>query len=83
MTWGKSGGELFKRMLDDFITLPLNYPALKWFCVNVEALSSKNHIVQFVEYLINNKVAICVDESTRIKNPLAQRTINIMYNLKK
>ena len=83
ITWGSKGGRLFQRILDEFITLPLEKPALKWFCVNVEAFSSNRHILQFIEYLINNKVAVCVDESTRIKNPKAQRTINIMYNLKK
>ncbi len=83
MVWGGKGGKLYKRILEEFITLPLEQRKLKWFCVNVEAFSSNNHILTFIEFLVNNKVMIIVDECTRIKNPKAQRTINIMYNLKK
>ncbi len=82
MSWGKSGSSVFKRLLEEFMVLPLE-GRMKWFCLNVEAMSTKNHMITFIEFLINNKVMIIVDESTRIKNPKAQRTINIMYNLKK
>ena len=83
MVWGKSGSSIYKRMLEEFAVLPMEPRVLKWFCINVEALSSNRHILKFIEFLINNKVMIIVDECTRIKNPKAQRTINIIYNLKK
>jgi SNF2 family DNA or RNA helicase len=35
----------------------------------------------FLEFVANNNTMIIVDEATRIKNPTANRTINIMYNL--
>jgi len=37
----------------------------------------------FLEFLVNHNVFLIVDESTRIKNPSANRTVNIMYNLAK
>jgi len=54
---------------------------LKWFAVNVEAFSTANHIKVFRDFLKTHNVLLVVDESTRIKNPEANRTINIMHNL--
>lgn len=54
---------------------------LKWFCANVDVFSTKNHIQIFREYVEYHKCLVVVDESTRIKNPSANRTINIVYNL--
>jgi superfamily II DNA or RNA helicase len=55
---------------------------LKWFCVNVDTFSSKNHLKVFQDYVKNNDCYVIVDESTRIKNPKANRTFNICYSLR-
>ena len=49
---------------------------LKWFFVNVERFSTKDKkpVEAFFDYCKNNKVAIILDEATRIKTPTAQRT---------
>jgi len=49
--------------------------------VNIDVFSSPRHMATFIEFLINHKCAIVLDESTTIKNPGANRTVNIMYNL--
>lgn len=56
---------------------------LKWFAVNVEAFSSSNHIKFFSGFVKYHNTLIIVDECTRIKNPEANRTFNIVYNLAK
>jgi SNF2 family DNA or RNA helicase len=54
---------------------------LKWFCVNVDTFSSQNHLSTFINYVKEHNTYIIVDESTRIKNPKANRTFNICYML--
>jgi SNF2 family DNA or RNA helicase len=54
---------------------------IKWFMVNVEAFSTPNNMRIFQEYVKKHNTFVIVDESTRIKNPAANRTINIIYNL--
>lgn len=56
-------------------------PRLKWFCVNIEAFSSDTSLKVFRSYVRKNRVAICVDEATLIKNPEANCTINIVQGL--
>ena len=51
---------------------------LKWFCVNVEYFSTAALISIFKRYLTQHKTFLIVDESTRIKNPRAKRTKNII-----
>ena len=55
---------------------------IKWLFANVETFSTDTHISYFKEYVKNNRCAIIVDESTRIKNSTAKRTQNIIYGLK-
>lgn len=78
--WKSSGSRPFMDKQEDFIAEP-NNERLKWLAVNVETFSSTRHMRTFIEYLLNNKVFVIVDECTRIKNPGANRTINIVYNL--
>lgn len=51
---------------------------IKWFCANVEYFSTAMLISIFKRYLHSNKTFIIVDEATRIKNPRAKRTKNII-----
>ncbi len=79
--WGKKGKtreKFFERFMIDETP-----ERLKWFAVNVEAFSTTNSMKTFLEFVINHDTFIIVDESTRIKNPSANRTINIVYNLAK
>lgn len=80
MIWSTRSSRYYQNLLEEFITVPVEHQ-LKWFCVNVDIFSSGNHIGRFKEFLLNNKTFIIVDESTRIKNPKANCTINIMYGL--
>ena len=79
--WNNKSSKIYRRIMEEFILDPVD--RLKWFCVNVEVFQTRNHIRRFLEYVINNKTMIIVDECTRIKNPSANRTINILYNLAK
>ena len=81
--WTLKKGSLHQKRLDNFLFYPDDYARLKWFMVNVEVFQTKNHIRTFAEFLLNHKCLLVVDESTRIKNPKANRTINICYNLAK
>ncbi|KKN61478.1 hypothetical protein LCGC14_0521330 [marine sediment metagenome] len=80
--WTNSGSRFRKEAQEDFITAEIS-GQLKWFCVNVEVFQTKNHIRKFIEYVTNNDTMVIIDECTRIKNPAANRTINILYNLAK
>jgi SNF2 family DNA or RNA helicase len=51
--------------------------SLKWFCTNVEYYSIFTYKQLFINFLKQHRSFIIVDESTRIKNPKAKRTINI------
>ncbi len=79
--WTSSKSKLRQRIQEDFIID--EFPALKWFCTNIDVFSTRNHIKVFQEYLLNHQCMVIVDESTRIKNPSANRTVNILYNLGK
>ncbi len=50
---------------------------LKWLIVNVEAFSTLGYMEIFTSFVTHRKTMIIVDEATRIKNPSANRTINI------
>lgn len=50
---------------------------LKWFCTNVEYYSTFTYKKLFVEFVRDHRTFIIVDESTRIKNPKAKRSVNI------
>lgn len=78
--YSTKGGRLRERIKEDFLFFE-NENTLKWLCVHVDIFSSLNHIKYFQEYVLNHKVFIIVDESTRIKNPKANRTFNICYRL--
>ena len=80
MVWSSKKGRLYRRILEEFIVLSDDFN-LKWFCANVDVFSSDNHIRTFIEFIINHRTMIIVDEATRIKNPKANRTINIVYHL--
>lgn len=54
---------------------------LKWFCINVEAFSRDTHLSLFKSFLKYNRTFLVIDEATRIKNPTAQRTVNIIQGL--
>ena len=81
MVWNNKSSKVYRRIMEEFILDPID--KLKWFCVNVEVFQTKNHMRRFIEYVINNRTMIIVDECTRIKNPAANRTTNIVYNLAK
>ena len=51
---------------------------IKWFCANVEYFSTAMLISVFKRYLTQHNCFLIVDESTRIKNPKAKRTKNIL-----
>lgn len=77
--WSTSQSKIYKSRLKKFYEAEDDL--LKWFFVNVDIFSSDRHIPVLREFLKTNKAAIVVDESTRIKNPNANRTFNIMYNM--
>lgn len=54
---------------------------LKVYCINVEAFSSDSYIDLFKRFVSRHNTLICVDEGTRIKNPTAKRTLNIIHGL--
>lgn len=54
---------------------------LSWFCVNVEAFSRDTYISEFRAILKNNRCLFVIDEATRIKNPDAERTHRIMFDI--
>ena len=57
----------------------MNSNNLKFFLINVEALSTKKGLDICNKFLINhNKNIMVIDESTTIKNPKAKRTKNIL-----
>lgn len=60
---------------------------LNFICVNVDKFSTKGAWQQYIDCAIQNKTFIVVDEATRIKNPKAKRSQNIIYgfnsNIKK
>lgn len=51
---------------------------IKWFCANVEYFSTASMISIFQRYLANHRVLLVIDEATRIKNPRAKRTKNLL-----
>ncbi len=52
---------------------------LNWICVNVDKFSTAKAWQQYVECALQHKTFIVVDEATRIKNPKAKRSQNIIY----
>lgn len=67
--------------LNTFILPAEEGEPLKWFFVNIEAMSSSSHLKVFQDYVKNNNCMVVVDEATRIKNPTASRTVNITQGL--
>lgn len=78
--WHTGGSKSYKANLKKFIETK-DPSKLKWFFVNVDTFSSDTYIPFMREFVKNHKTAVVVDESTRIKNPGANRTNNIIYNL--
>ena len=56
-----------------------NRKSLKFLCVNVDRFSTPTSWRWYVDYAREHKTFIVVDEATRIKNPDAKRTKNILY----
>lgn len=54
---------------------------LKWFCVNVEAFSYRTNLDIYRDYVKRYATFVIVDEATKIKNPDAERTQNIIQGL--
>jgi len=77
--WSSKKTNRYKLELGRFINDKSN--DLKWFCINVEAFSTKNSLKIFKKFLIKNECAIILDEATTIKNPNANRSFNITYQL--
>ena len=80
--WTSKKSKLVQTLQEEFILDEFD-GRLKWFCTNIDVFSTKNHLNVFREYVANHKTLIIVDESTRIKNPTTNRSINILYNLGK
>ena len=83
LIWDNKQTKAWKIQLDKWLA-PNDSPSnrkLKFFCVNVEAFSNDNHLSTFKKFVENFRTYIVVDESTRIKNPSANRTINICYSM--
>ena len=79
LVWETSTSAKYQRELSKFIEQKTD--VLKWFMVNVEAFSRDTHLSTFRSYMKKNRVFLIVDESTRIKSPTAQRTVNIIQGL--
>lgn len=62
---------LYASKLEDFM---IDERKLRFFCINVETFSSDSVIKYIAEYVKNYETFIIIDESTRIKNPMAKRT---------
>jgi SNF2 family DNA or RNA helicase len=77
--WKTARGKKYKRDLEYFCKEESKL--LKWFCVNVEAFSTKNNLAVFRDFVTNNKTLIILDEATAIKNPKSNRSFNIIYEL--
>jgi SNF2 family DNA or RNA helicase len=74
--WQNSTSKKYKEALNNFIFGDAN-GKLKWFYVNVDRFSAagnKEALSYFVNYMMEHKVLIIVDESTIIKNGSANRT---------
>lgn len=79
IVWETSTSAKYQRELSKFIEQKTD--TLKWFMVNVEAFSRDTHLSTFRSYMKKNRVFLIVDESTRIKSPTAQRTVNVIQGL--
>lgn len=59
-----------------------HHPAeLLYLCVNVEAFSVSSYIEDFKAFVKGGKTLVVIDEATSIKNPLSNRTNNIVNGL--
>lgn len=58
-----------------------NAHALKWFFVNVETFSVGSYLSVFRDFVKEYRTMVVVDEATKIKNPDAKRTQNIIQGL--
>ena len=77
--WTGAKGKTYFKEMNTFINEKCL--ELKWFFVNIEAFSTDNNLAVFKGYLLKNRTAIIIDEATRIKNPAANRTINVSSGL--
>jgi SNF2 family DNA or RNA helicase len=73
--WTASQNKKQKKALDDLF---LGGVQLRVLCMNVEALSTKRGFDFLVKFLRATDALLLLDESTRIKNPQAVRTKNLM-----
>ena len=79
LVWEHTTSSKAQRELEHFVTDKID--TLKWFIVNVEAFSRDTHLALFKTFLKRNRTFVIIDESTRIKSPTAQRTINTIQGL--
>ena len=77
--WSNTASKRYAYELKQFLLIPNN--VIKWFYVNVEAFSSKNHLDVFKAFVSKHRTLVIVDEATRIKTPESARTINIIQGL--
>lgn len=77
--WTHKKSSLYRSDLRSFATGKAD--ALKWLCVHVDAFSHDTYMDQFVWYVKNHDCMVIVDEATKIKNPMAKRSINIRHGL--
>ena len=56
--WSSKKSKIWLRLLEKFILEPCE--GLKWFCINVDAFSSKNHLSTFREYVANNNTYVII-----------------------
>ncbi len=78
--WENKSSQVYQRELSRFLKAKTE-GKLKWFCVNVEAFSLATYISLFRDFVRRFKTMVIVDEATRIKNPEANRTQNIIQGL--
>jgi len=77
--WDGNTSDRKMREVFQFIKFPCD--GLKWFCVNIDAFSHSTWISLFRDFVMLNKTYVVVDEATRIKNPEAKRTQNVIQGL--
>jgi SNF2 family DNA or RNA helicase len=79
MVWRNKKTDKYAMELNDFRRAGPSH--LKWLLVNVESFSHETSIAKLKGYVRSYRTFVCIDEATRIKNPSANRTINIIQGL--
>lgn len=78
--WTKGGGTRAKRKMEALFEPREegDVPPLRVFSINIDALLTKDGFTFARRFLAVTRAVFVVDESTRIKNPAAARTIAVM-----